>query len=293
MSLRKLPPMAQLRAFAAVVETGSMSAAGALLNVSHAAISQQVRALEAHLGVQLLRKDGRGVALTIEGARLGETLTAAYGAIAREIDAMTGADAARPLQITTTPMFAAAWLMPRLGAFRQAHPEIDIMLNPTAATVTLEPGGIDLAIRFGKGIWSGLESKLLIHTDFVIAAARSLIGDRVISEPADLLDFPWFQESGSTEINRWLASQGIAGGKVKGLMEIPGNLSLDGLRQGHGVVAVTRTFIEADVARGDVVVLFQDEEPGFGYFVVHRPGPLRAPARLFINWLHRMARDAD
>jgi len=64
MSLRSLPPLAQLRAFAALAKTGGMSAAGDLLNVSHAAISQQVRALEAHLGVLLVAKDGRGVALT-------------------------------------------------------------------------------------------------------------------------------------------------------------------------------------------------------------------------------------
>ncbi len=256
MTLRSLPPLAQLRAFAALAETGGMSAAGDLLNVSHAAISQQVRALESHLGLPLVAKDGRGVALTAEGQRLGRTLTAAFGDIAAEIEALTGADADRPLQITTTPMFAAAWLMPRIGTFRQAHPDIDLMLNPTAARVALDPGGIDLAIRFGTGDWPGLTSELLFHTDFVIAAARSLVGDRTVSHPRDLLDFPWLQEIGTTETNDWLAARGVSAGRVKSLTQLPGNLLLDGLRTGQGVVAATRTFIEADLARGDVVVLF-------------------------------------
>ena len=286
-----LPPLAQLRAFAALAETGSMSAAGALLNVSHAAVSQQVRALESHLGLQLTARDGRGLALTPDGARLGQTLRDGFGAMAREVELLTGADAERPLQITTTPMFAAGWLMPRIGGFRQAHPDIDLMLNPTAARAALEPGGIDLAIRFGQGTWAGLDSELLFHTDFVIAAARSLIGDREISRPDDLLEFPWLQEIGTTETNDWLRARGVTAGRVKSLTQMPGNLLLDGLRSGQGIVAVTRAFIDADVARGDVAVLFEDEERGYGYFLLHRPGVLRPAAKAFANWLRREARN--
>jgi LysR family transcriptional regulator, glycine cleavage system transcriptional activator len=291
MSLRSLPPLAQLRAFAALTETGSMSGAGDLLNVSHAAISQQVRALEAHLGLQLTAREGRGLALTPDGAGLGQVLTDSFGAIAHEVEYLTGADAERPLQITTTPMFAAGWLMPRIGSFRQAHPDIDLMLNPTAARVALEPGGIDLGIRFGTGTWPGLEAELLFHTDFVIAAARSLIGARNVGRPDDLLEFPWLQEIGTTETNDWLRARGVTAGRVKSLTQMPGNLLLDGLRSGQGIVAVTRAFIEADLARGDVAVLFEDEERGYGYFLLHRPGVLRPAAKAFANWLRREARN--
>ena len=284
--------MAQLRAFAALAETGSMSSAGALLNVSHAAVSQQVRALESHLSLALITKSGRGVALTEDGARLGKVLGEAFGSVSREIEAMTGADNDRPVQITTTPMFAAAWLMPRIAGFRMAHPEIDLMINPTAAPIALEPGGIDLAIRFGRGTWPGLESRLLFHTDFVIAAARSLIGDRQIDHPGELLDFPWLQELGTTETNDWLAAQGVTAGKVRGLTQVPGNLLLDGMRSGQGVVATTRAFIEQDVARGDAVILFEDDERGFGYFLLHRPEPPRATVKAFITWLRREVKNA-
>jgi len=291
MSLRSLPPLARLRAFAALAETGSMSAAGDLLNVSHAAISQQVRALETHLGLQLVEKDGKGVALTVQGARLGQTLRDGFAAMAREIDDLTGRDADRPLQITTTPMFATAWLMPRIGGFREAHPDIDLMLNPSAGVVSLEPGGIDVAIRFGKGDWPGLVSEPLLRTDFVIAAARSLVKGRNVSRPDDLLKFPWLQEIGTTETNDWLKARGVTAGRVKSLTQLPGNLLLDGLRGGQGIVAATRAFIEADVARGDVVVLFEGDDRGFGYFLLHRPGVLRPPAKAFAGWLRRQAKD--
>lgn len=285
-----LPPLAQLRAFAALVEAGTVSAAGVMLNVSHAAISQQVRALEAHLGLALTVKDGRGVRLTEDGLRLGQVLRDSFRAIAHEIDALTGADADRPLQITTTPMFAAAWLMPRLGGFRAAHPDIDLMLNPTANRVPLDPGGIDLAIRFGKGSWPGLEASLLLRTDFIIAGARNLVG--VQDGPralGDLLQYPWLQEIGTTETNDLLRDHGVTEGRVKSMTQLPGNLLLDGLRAGHGVATTARTFVQADLDRGDMVELFADAGRGFGYFLVHRPGPLRPPAKHFARWLRREA----
>ncbi|KMW56791.1 AHCY transcriptional activator hvrB [Candidatus Rhodobacter oscarellae] len=282
--------MAQLRAFAALAESGAISKAGALLNVSHAAISQQVRALEAHLGQQLIERDGRGTRLTDAGARLGEALTEGFGRMTREIEALTGADADRALQITTTPMFAQAWLMPRLTSFRAQHPDIDLMMNPTAEPLALEPGGLDLAIRFGNGTWPGLEAQLLVATDFVIAGARSLVGDCDVQRPEDLLDFPWLQEFGTTEINDWLSRHGVVKGHVKSLTTLPGNLVLDGLRSGQGIVAATRAFIEPDLERGDLVVLFQGNDLGTGYFLVHRPGVMRPKARAFARWLRNEAK---
>lgn len=268
-----------------------MSAAAAALNVSHPAISQQIRALEARLGFALVEKSGRGVRLTDPGARLGQKLVEGFAAMAHEVEALTGADANRPLQITTTPMFAAAWLMPRLTAFRMAHPDVDLMLNPTAARVALELGGIELAIRYGKGDWPGVEAELLIETDFVIAGAQRLVGDREIAGARDLLDFPWLQEIGTTETNDLLRDHGVTEGRVRSMSHLPGNLLLDGLRAGQGIAATTLAFIEADVARGDLRVLFEDKGRGVGYFLLHRPGVLRPAARAFATWIRREARN--
>jgi LysR family transcriptional regulator, glycine cleavage system transcriptional activator len=119
---RSLPSLNALRAFCALAQTGSFTRAGEVLNVSHAAVSQQVRALEERLGTSLAQREGRGAALTPEGERLAATLDAAFLAIARAVDELTGADAARPLQITTTPSFAMGWLMPRLRSSATSTP---------------------------------------------------------------------------------------------------------------------------------------------------------------------------
>lgn len=287
---KDLPPLAQLRAFAALADAGSVSGAGELLNVSHAAVSQQVRALEAHLGVALIARDGRGTRLTDEGARLGLRLTESFGAIAREVAVLTGAEADRPLQITTTPMFAAAWLMPRLPGFRARCPDVDLMLNPTAATLTMEPGGIDLAIRFGTGNWPGLDAELLVETDFIIAGAERLVGDAPVTCAQDLLDFPWLQEIGTTETNDLLRDHGVTEGRVRSMTQLPGNLLLDGLRAGQGIAATTRAFVEPDLERGDLRVLLTDKGRGKGYFLVRRPGVLRPAAKAFAQWIRRESR---
>lgn len=161
-----MPSLSALRAFAALSEAGSFTRAGEALNVSHAAISQQVRALEGHLGVSLILRDRRGT-LTPDGERLAQALHGAFAAIGRAVEEVTGGDATRPLQVSTTSAFAISWLMPRLSEFRLQHPEVELMVNPTATLVEVGPGGIDVAIRFGRGPWRGLESTLLVRTSMV------------------------------------------------------------------------------------------------------------------------------
>ena len=146
-----LPSLAALRAFEAAARTGSLSAAGRELNVTHAAVGQQVRRLEAELGRRLLRREGRGVATTEDGARLAAGLAAGFGAIRRALAAFAAEDAARPLRLTTTPNFAANFLMPRMGAFRRAHPEVALRLDPTPALSEIGPEGAELAVRYGEG----------------------------------------------------------------------------------------------------------------------------------------------
>jgi LysR family transcriptional regulator, glycine cleavage system transcriptional activator len=293
MDWRSLPPLSALRAFAALAESGSFTRAGAALNVSHAAISQQVRALEERLGVALLPRDGRRGALTPEGERLAAALEAGFGGIARAIDELTGADAHRPLQVSTTPAFAANWLMPRLASFRHEHPEIELMLNPTHENVELAPGGVDVAIRYGNGRWRGVESELLIATTFVLVGAPSLIGARRIDDLRDILDLPWLQELGTNEMSAWLREHGVIAARKANVVHLPGHLVLEAVRNGDGVSLSTRVNVERDLAAGRVVVLHEEAEPFRGYYIVTRAGVQRPPLKAFIAWLRRQAPNPD
>ncbi|MHA6264603.1 LysR family transcriptional regulator [Arenibacterium sp. CAU 1754] len=291
MMWRDMPPLAALRAFSAFVEAGNVVQAGEALNVSHAAISQQLRALEEHMGVTLLDRSGRALRLTDAGAQLAQALQVGFGAISSVVNELTGADAARAVHISSTPSFAANWLMPRLSDFRAAHPAVNLMLDPSPILVDLKPGGFDIALRYGSGDWTGLDAEMLVQSPLVVIAAPALLKGRKTTQLADLSELPWLEELGTTEGSNWLRSKGFEQGIIGPTVQVPGNLVLDGVRNGQGVAVTVRTFVEADIEVGRVVALH--EEPGDkGYHIVTRPGVLRPAARTFQAWLRRAAKAA-
>lgn len=285
---RDLPPLSSLKAFAAFCDAGSVVEAGAQLNVSHAAISQQLRALETHLSVSLLDRAGRSLKLTQEGEILAKALAEGFGAIAQGVAQITGADAARALHVTCTPSFAANWLMPRLASFRQHHPQIDIMINPTPQLADPAPGQIDVALRYGKGPWAGLESSLLFKSSMAIVGSPDLIGDSQADTPNDLAKFPWLQELGTSESTTWLETHGVCCPDVPGTMHLPGNLMLDAARSGQGIAVTARVSIEEDLRAGRLKLLYEDSLDS-GYHIVTTPGIMRPPVKAFVTWLKREA----
>lgn len=285
-----LPPLTALRALAAYADTGSMATAGAQLNVSHAAISQQIKGLEDRLALTLLdRQRGHG-ALTPEGRALADAALSGFAEIANICAEMTGRDADRPLHISTTPSFASAWLMPRLAAFHAKHPNVSLMVDPTPEVRSFGPGGLDMAIRYGSGNWAGLTAELLLETRIAIVGAPSLVGDRDFSSPADLTDYHWLQELGTNETSEYLNLHGAALNRSRGLTSLPGNLMLEAARAGQGIGITTRAWADADIEAGRLRLLFEGDKRK-GYFLVYRPGVMRPTARAFYKWLVAECRD--
>lgn len=288
---RDLPPLTALRAFSAYAESGTVVAAAERLGVSHAAISQQLRALEAHLGLSLLVRQGRELALTPEGQALAAALAEGFGEIARTVARLTGAEAERPLRLTTTPSFASNWLMPRISDFRERHPEIDVVIDPTGAVQPLGPDGFDIALRYGAGAWPGCDVHPLVHSDMVVVAAPGLVGDRRVEKNADLAGLPWMQELGTSEASDFLLVHGVAREAQRGITSLPGNMMIDAARDGQGVAVIARAFVAADIAAGRLRELYADDRQR-GYYLVTPQGVLRPPARAFAQWARRQAAGA-
>ena len=289
---RDLPPLNALRAFAAFAETGAVAKAGAALGVSHAAISQQIRQLEAHIGLALVSRASRELVLTPQGRVLADTALASFGKMAELAAALTGADAGRALQITTTPSFAVGWLMPRLADFRSRYPGIDLVIDPTPDLRKLGPEGADIAFRYGNGDWPGLSAQLLINSTIVVVAAPGLIAPDQVGCVADLADLPWLQELGTTETTAFLEKYGVERGGRFGMTSLPGNLMLEAARAGQGVAVIARAFVEADIAAGRLNVLVEDDERE-GYFLVAPLGVLRPSAKAFALWALRQVRRGE
>lgn len=279
-----------LRAFEAAARTRSFTAAGRELNVSHAAIGQQVRKLEAHLDRPLMLRAGRGLSLTPDGAALAQGLSEGFDTLRDAVRAFSADDALRPVHVTLTPNFAMSWLMPRLGRFREAHPEVELRIDPTGAIADLSRREHDLAIRYGRGVWPGLESTPLIRSRFLICGAPSLAARVSDPTPEALLALPWLQEADTDEIAVWLAEQGIVGPRPSRTTVMPGFMLLGALREGQGIACTTEMTVRGDLASGALVALHEDPTPESGYHIVRRPGPMRPPVRALFDWLRREAR---
>lgn len=290
MDWRILPPLSALRAFAAFGETRNVVDAGKALGVSHAAISQQLRTLEQHLDVPLLDRNGRSLILTPEGERLAQGLQQGFGGIVEIVEEITGQQKARPLHVSVTSTFAASWLMPRLPKFRAAHPQVDLMIDPSANLVSLDADGMDIAIRYGVGPWPGVDAELLLKSPMVVIAAPSLVGEGEIDDLKELARYPWLEEFGTSESSTWLHRLGVTA-PSHGMLQVPGNLVLDGARDGHGIAFTVRAFVARDIAAGRLRELHVEENPDAGYHIVTRSGVSRESVKAFVKWLRKEARE--
>lgn len=285
---RNLPPLAALRAFAAWAETGSMTAAGQALNVSHAAISQQIRALEGHLGLLVLDRSGPLPRMTEEGRVLAEALRTGFGGMARVVADLTGADALRPVDLTLTQGFASSWLLSRLPDFRRAHPDVQLRLDSGGLDRPLAPGGADLSIRFGNGDWPGLEARRLVPSSMIVIAAPDLAQGVTPGDFAAMARLPWVTEPNCPCHTDLLSRHGHSlppGATVY----LPAPMLLLAVRAGQGLALAAQLLVEEDLAAGRLVKLGEAGPPAH-YWLLQRPGPLRPAARQFARWLMQAAR---
>lgn len=290
MNWTNLPSLSSLRAFEAAARCLGYSAAGRELNVSHAAIAQQVRQLETFLGTPLLHRQGRGLAPSENGALLAARLSDGFGVIEDAVRDTMKSEETRPLHITMTPGFAQSWFLPRLRRFREAHPEIDLMVNPSAGLVDLARDGFDVGIRFGGGEWPGVAAEPLFASSFVVVAAPALFNGKTPCTPEELADYPLLQEVGTNELVEWLTALGMDPAKRLRTTHLPGNLLLSAVRDAQGIGATARAFVEDDIAAGRLISLFEDKsDPRSGYYLIRRPGVARPAVKKFRSWILREA----
>src|SRR5215467_2161955 len=147
----RLPPMQALRAFEAAARERSLTRAAESLHLTHGAISHQIKALEAELGVRLVERAGRGIRLTDEGERFANRVRTSLAELSAAMREVTDRANPRQLRVTVMPSFAARWLLPRIGGFLAAHPDIDLDVRANNALVDFDREDVDVAIRLGSG----------------------------------------------------------------------------------------------------------------------------------------------
>ncbi len=271
---RHLPSLRGMRAFEAAARLGSLTRAAAELNVTHAAISHQIRALEAELGQPLFVRRARGVGLTAPAERYLPSLSQALDLMDRASSELRQQDRRRPLVVSLSQGIAARWLMPRLHRFRLAFPEIPLALMPSARAVDLRRDEADIGLRYGDGGWPDLQVDLLLRPRITpVVGKRLLEQGPPLRDPADLAAHTLIHTERDPDWERWLAAARVGGlSPVSNLYFSDCSLTLAAASEGLGVAMGYSGFIELDLAAGVLVQPFRlSLAADHAYFVVTRP----------------------
>jgi LysR family glycine cleavage system transcriptional activator len=280
---RDLPSLSLLRAFDATARHGSFAEAGRALNVTHAAVTQAVRGLEADLGVTLVRRAGRTVALTEAGEALARSLAEGFGAIAQGIEDLRQRETRRVLRVATTTFIAETHIMPRLPEFWARYPGVEVAMSPSPALAEFQRDGFDLAIRALSEGWTarpGEEIRPLARVPLLAVATPEMARSGVAPQ-----DMPWIVGADSPWEHAQLEQAGLDIARMRRVQLGSPHLEMSAARQGLGAGLATEIICRADLQAGRLVDLGLKGLPMVTYAVVLPEGARRAAVEQFADWL--------
>lgn len=270
--IRRLPPLNALRAFEAAARHLSVKRAATELCVTPGAVSQMLKTLEQHLGVQLFQRLNRGIALTAAGQELLPPVRNALTQIADAARRVAGSGDSGTLTVSCTPLFATAWLVPRLQDFCERHPGIDVRLLTGNALTDFVRDGVDAAVRHGLGRYPGLHSERVVALQTVPVAAPALV-ERLgrPGGPAELARWPHVHDAARQDWHLWFQAQGIhESGAPRGPSFDDLALLLNAVRAGQGAGLVPLAAAALDLEQGRLVRLAATPPPqAFAYYLVY------------------------
>lgn len=287
-----LPPMQGLRALEALARHLNFSRAAEELNQTPGAISHQIKALEEALGTRLFERSRRAVALTPVGRRYAEEIRPALQRVSEATHELRGARG-RILSLDVLPSFASRWLLPRLADFMALHPDVELRVTASQALVAPGAGGAELAIRYGRAPWPGVQAELVAGEQLFPVAAPRLAGRSAEARKRLPAGVPLLRDA-HEPWPQWLKAAGEdLSGHTFGPRYDESALLLQAAEAGQGV-ALARGLLAADaLARGQlrriggVAVSSRN-----AYHLVHGQAQLSVAAQAFAGWLREALREA-
>ncbi|WP_226579947.1 LysR family transcriptional regulator [Acuticoccus sediminis] len=279
--------------FEAVARLGSVTRAADELGVSPSAVSQQIGHLEAQFGVRLFRREKRRLILTLEGDRLYQTATQAFGAIRNARSAITRQRDLRTLVIRASPSFGVRWLCPRIADFAAQNRDFAIRIDATPDFSSFETEAIDLDLRYGLGGWAGL-SETGILDDMVLPLCSPAYRDELMRHSGDraeqlaqarLID----SVKGFYRWDLWLAANRISLPSLTFPFRFDrSSMSIELAKQGGGLTLDSVNLCLPELMRGELVPFAPEfEVVSFrAYWVVCPARHLnRRIVKRFVEWL--------
>jgi LysR family glycine cleavage system transcriptional activator len=289
-----LPPFAALRAFHAAAIHGRFRDAALSLGVTESSISHQVRHLENFLRTALFDRSGSRVRLTARGQRYLDQIDPAIRQIQAATEVLLRPSGRNVVRLTMPPSLAASWLIPQLGTFEREHPDIDLQLVATTRVIDMKRDQVDLAVRHGKGSWTGVDATFLLDETALAVCAPGYL---TLQPEDDLLTvlkrvrlivnarFP-------NEWEEWARARGLTPPALASAIELEGmEQALQVAESGHGLAIGRRPMVDDRIARNTLIAPFGAGDPTGAAYYLCRPSdlPPTAVARRFERWLRALA----
>jgi LysR family glycine cleavage system transcriptional activator len=286
---RRLPPLNALKAFEAAARHESFTRAAEELCVTQGAVSHQVKALEAELGLKLFNRQRQRIIITEAGRSYLEVVRDALDRIAAGTERLLQRQSAGALTISTSPNFAAKWLVHRLGRFAQAHPGIELRISASLHHVDFAREDVDVAVRHGDGQASGLNVTRLCAEELTpVCSPKLLTGQNSLRDPANVSRHTLLHLGDRNDWKKWLDAAGIDTVDLsRGPVLDQASMVLDAAVDGQGI-ALARTALAAwDLIGGRLVRPFELSLPvPYAYWIVCPKATANLPKIvLFREWL--------
>ena len=285
--------MHRLKALAvleAVLRTGSFSRAAEQLFITQSAVSQHIKQLESEVG-QLFERTSRQLKPTASAERLRPYLAQGFAQLEEGWRQLKRQDDDRVVTITLVPSFASRWLLPRLSHFSQCCPQIELRLSMSDQLQDLHTSALDLAIRFGKGNYPGMQVTHLMDDElFPVASPGLLAAQGAPASPADLHRFTLLKDNSLESFNwsSWLALAGATGFTPYHNLTISDSAQIVSMAlAGQGIALARRSLVSTELQQGSLVQLFDVVLPcPYSYYLLQTPRTrLRPAVQSFVRWL--------
>ena len=291
-------PLTALRSFESAGRHLSFSRAAEELYVSQAAISRQIRELEALIGKPLFERLHRKVELTEAGQALLSQLTTSFDDIDRRLSQIVSRPEQSPLRVSVEPSFAGEFLIQRLNSFRLQYPQIDISVDAESRLIEFRGNEAELAVRYGANArsWPRMQAKHLVDVLVTPVLASDLLASGApLATPADLRHYTLLHDYNRDGWARWFQAMGLPDLALqRGPLFTDAALAMQAAKLGHGVALGDRILNGADLRAGLLVRPFEMEVP-FGAYWLVAPDFQRLswPAKTFSDWLVEELRDSS
>ncbi len=274
--MARLPPFFSLRALEAAARHGSYSGAARELSVTHGAVSQQIRRLEADLGARLFERRGNTMVPTPAAQRLAKRVGEGMDLLQNAVAEFAAAAERDPLVLSLDTQFASRWLPSRLARLLSdpAGANLEIRVDDRLADFTTD--GIDIAVRYGAGRWPGVEARPLFADALFPVCTPAFAEAHPMRRPEDVLSVPLIHHL-HRPWDLWFSAFGLTSPPQTGLVMEDSVMVIEAAAQGLGVALGRSGLIEADLANGRLVRPVEgDVASDLGFFVVWRADSRKA-----------------